>query len=330
MGLLIRTQVRGHSETRLRKLLVTAALSAIASCSGPAEGQDQSSYMLQATLSIGAIVLAALGLGWLAGRFITKGYGFGPFGNTLVGAIGAFIGYVIGVMRLGWPVGAILGAVIGAVILVLPLRFFKRRHRAAFASNGETPTIQPQRNLTAPLPATPAIPHRPADVFVSYKREERARVEAIVAALRDLQFNVWFDARLTSGHHFDEEINREVRAAGAVLVCWSKAAVGSEWVRAEASVGRQRGVLTACFLEECEPYTPFNLIHAEDLSTGPLNAANTGWLKIVEQLGQLVGRTGVRSYLELPAADRSASAAWLAEHANDPLADAVLARLRQQ
>lgn len=327
MGILDDTRARGRRKARAFRMLVLAAALAVASCGQPPEGQDQAAYMLQSTLFIGLIVLAALGVGWLVGRLITKGYGFGTGWNTLIGGIGAFAGYVVGAMRFGWPVGVILGPAIGAVILLLPLRFVKRRDRQAAARPNAYRAHQ--SSVTAPLSATPARAHQPADVFVSYKRGERARVETVVAALRALKFNVWFDARLVSGHQFDEEINREVRTARTVLVCWSKEAVSSEWVRAEASVGRQRGVLAACFLEECEPYTPFNLIHAEDLSTEPLDAANSGWLKIVEQLGQMVGRTGVRAYLELPAADRTAWAAWLAEHANDPLADTVLARLRQ-
>ncbi|MBN8608644.1 MAG: toll/interleukin-1 receptor domain-containing protein [Caulobacterales bacterium] len=155
------------------------------------------------------------------------------------------------------------------------------------------------------------------DIFISYKREERPRVEAIAEALRALKFNVWFDARLTSGKAFDDEINQQVRAAKAVLVCWSPGAIASEWVRGEATIGRQRNVLCACMLEPCELTPPFNLVHAEDLSSGPLNAANPAWIKLVEQLGALIGRPGVSEYVGADAADVKA---WRAAHPNDPLA----------
>ena len=156
-----------------------------------------------------------------------------------------------------------------------------------------------------------------ADVFLSYKREERPRVETIAAALRDLKFNVWFDARLVSGRSFDDEINQQIRTAKAVLVCWSAEAVSSEWVRAEATIGRQRGVLRACMLEPCELTPPFNLVHAEDLANGPLNGANIGWVRLVDQLGELTGRPGLGAYLT---ADASEAKAWAAAHPNDPLA----------
>jgi hypothetical protein len=58
-------------------------------------------------------------------------------------------------------------------------------------------------------------------------------------------------------------------------------------------------------------------VHAEDLSSGPLNAANPAWIKLVEQLGALIGRPGVSEYVGADAADVKA---WRAAHPNDPLA----------
>jgi hypothetical protein len=130
----------------------------------------------------------------------------------------------------------------------------------------------------------------PADVFISYKRDDRPQVEGIAAALRGLGLNVWFDERLSPGKSFDEEINHHARAAKVVLVCWSPGAAASEWVRAEASIGRQRGVLTACFLAPCELFPPFNLVHAEDLSSGRFEPSNPAWSKLLERIGQLTGR----------------------------------------
>jgi len=154
------------------------------------------------------------------------------------------------------------------------------------------------------------------DIFISYKRDERPRVEEMVHALRALKFNVWFDARLASGKSFDDEINQQVRAAKAVLVCWSPGAIASDWVRAEATIGRERGVLAACLLETCELTPPFNLVHAEDLRNGGFTGANPAWAKLVDQLGSLLGRPGLGEYVM---ADADGARAWRAAHPNDPL-----------
>lgn len=129
-----------------------------------------------------------------------------------------------------------------------------------------------------------------ADVFISYKREERAQVERIAERLRGLGLSVWFDARLPSGESFDEEINRELHAAKCVLVCWSPGAVQSQWVRAEAAIGRDRDVLAAVTLAPTQLYPPFNLIHSVDLANWDGADLHPGWLSVIGRLGALADR----------------------------------------
>ena len=85
------------------------------------------------------------------------------------------------------------------------------------------------------------------DVFVSYKQEEREAVQIIASTLADLKLVIWFDTKLRAGGSFDEEIAAALRAANAVLVCWTPAAIQSEWVRAEATDGLNKNRLAACF-----------------------------------------------------------------------------------
>jgi hypothetical protein len=131
------------------------------------------------------------------------------------------------------------------------------------------------------------------DVFISYKREERGDVERIAERLRGLGLNVWFDTKLASGMSFDEEINREVRGAKCVLVCWSPGAMASDWVRAEASIGRGRDVLAAVMLKPTDLFPPFNLIHSEDLSTWRGEDMHRGWLNTLARIGDLCGRPDI-------------------------------------
>lgn len=161
-----------------------------------------------------------------------------------------------------------------------------------------------------------------ADVFISYKREERTDVEAVARALRALMLDVWFDASLDPGSSFDEEINREVRTARCVLVMWSPGAIASDWVRAEASIGKARDVLVSAFLRPCELYPPFNLIHTERLDGFTGDARHPGWRKVVDSIGRKIGRPGLGAYLECDgAADRLWR--WANEWSADPLAVAI-------
>jgi hypothetical protein len=203
--------------------------------------------------------------------------------------------------------------------------FFPLRGAGSAPTQKPGPAAAPKVATTAPRPVPSSSP---PDVFISYKRDERSEVLAIARRLEALKLRVWFDAEMRSGTTFDSEIDRQVRSARAVLVCWSPGAVESDWVRGEATIGRQRNVLAAAMLKPCDLPTPFNLVHAEDL-TGGIGPQNPEWLRLVERLGALVGRPGLAAYEELESAgDRNRYAAWIAAHAADPLLDTAVARLK--
>lgn len=105
-----------------------------------------------------------------------------------------------------------------------------------------------------------------ADVFISYKREDRPRVEALNALLLDLELTAWFDAGIEVGAAWEKRIVEEAEAAAAMIVCWSFAATASPWVKREAEIGLRRGVLVPVMLQWCAPVAPFDSIQAADLT----------------------------------------------------------------
>ncbi|MGL6044101.1 MAG: toll/interleukin-1 receptor domain-containing protein, partial [Sandaracinobacteroides sp.] len=90
-------------------------------------------------------------------------------------------------------------------------------------------------------------------LFISYARTEHARVSQLAAALERGGYRVWWDAALQGGHHFAAEIDRELKAADAVVVVWTKDAIGSHWVLDEASAGRDRNCLVPVRFDETDP-----------------------------------------------------------------------------
>ena len=156
-----------------------------------------------------------------------------------------------------------------------------------------------------------------ADVFISYKREERALCQRIRDLLAALDLDVWFDERLTAGLSFDREIERALKASRCVLVLWSPEAVESEWVREEASFGKNRGVLAAARVAPCQLPFGFSTVHCEDLFDPFFVGDDPSWLKLLARLGELTDRPGL--------ADFSAAFAQLdacaARHPSDALAD---------
>ncbi len=137
------------------------------------------------------------------------------------------------------------------------------------------------------------------DVFISYKRKHRARIEKIAGALRAEGLDVWYDAHLESGTSFSQEIDTRTQSAKAVLTCWTEDARGSKWVLGESTVGLERDVLVSIQLEPCRLPPPFNMIHAEDLSDWDGDTSHPGWKKIVVRLLAL----NSREKLKTPAPD---------------------------
>ncbi|HEX5088977.1 MAG TPA: AAA family ATPase [Nocardioides sp.] len=82
-----------------------------------------------------------------------------------------------------------------------------------------------------------------ADVFLSYASASAELARRVAATLEGQGLAVWWDRHLRSGERFQQTIQRELGAAQAVVVLWTRQSVDSEWVYSEARRGHQRGAL---------------------------------------------------------------------------------------
>ncbi len=106
-----------------------------------------------------------------------------------------------------------------------------------------------------------------ADVFISYKREERGKAKALAEAIVMRGYSVWWDVDLLPGDRFAKEIDAVIGKAKAAVVLWSKAAIESDWVVAEATEAKKRKILVPAMIEAVEPPLYFRADHAVDLSS---------------------------------------------------------------
>lgn len=83
-----------------------------------------------------------------------------------------------------------------------------------------------------------------SDVFISYKAEDRRRIEPLVEALEADGYSVWWDQHIGTGDEWRQTIERQLDEAKCVIVVWSKRSSGPEgqFVRDEASRAQQRRV----------------------------------------------------------------------------------------
>lgn len=129
-----------------------------------------------------------------------------------------------------------------------------------------------------------------ADVFISYKREDRPKVEALNALLVDLELTAWFDAGIEVGAAWEKRIMEEAEAASAMVVCWTFAATASPWVRREAEVGLRRGVLVPVMLQWCALVAPFDAVQAADLTKWEGAPDDPELQRVLAKIGQLTSR----------------------------------------
>ena len=104
-----------------------------------------------------------------------------------------------------------------------------------------------------------------SDIFISYKREERATARKLANALEGQGWTVWWDPKLRAGERFNDVIEKALKESKCVVVMWSKRSVESQYVKHEANYALKRNKLVPLMIEEVE--LPFRF---EDLHTPSL------------------------------------------------------------
>ena len=116
-----------------------------------------------------------------------------------------------------------------------------------------------------------------ADVFVSYSRRDADRVRTLSGAVRESGYSVWWDEQLLPASDYAQVIERELAAAGSVLVAWSATARESLWVRAEANEALDQGKLVQVTLDGAKLPLPFTALHFLDFTRWRGERAGRPW-----------------------------------------------------
>lgn len=105
-----------------------------------------------------------------------------------------------------------------------------------------------------------------SDIFISYAREDRDRAQELAEILVKQQWTVWWDKVIPPGKKYADVIAEELAAAKAIIVLWSPAAVGSDWVKDEAQEGASRNRLIPALIEQTTIPYGFRQLQTADLS----------------------------------------------------------------
>jgi serine/threonine-protein kinase len=138
-----------------------------------------------------------------------------------------------------------------------------------------------------------------SDVFVSYKAEDRSRVQPLVDALEADGLSVWWDAHIGGGDHWRDAIARELDDASCVLVVWSKRSTGPDgrFVRDEATRALRRGAYLGVRIDKVDPPLGFGESQALPLTGWKGDRSDPRYAATLAAARAMVGHSpgGVRS-----------------------------------
>jgi serine/threonine-protein kinase len=130
-----------------------------------------------------------------------------------------------------------------------------------------------------------------ADVFLSYKAEDRRRVEPLVAALEADGLSVWWDPQIGGGTAWRQAIQRELDSAKSVIVLWSKRSIGPEghFVHDEATRAQRRGVYLPVLIDKVDPPLGFGEIQALPLTAWRGDRSHPRYQAVLARVRKIIG-----------------------------------------
>jgi uncharacterized membrane protein YhaH (DUF805 family) len=128
-----------------------------------------------------------------------------------------------------------------------------------------------------------------ADIFLSYAREDRARADQIARGLEALGFAVFWDTEVPPGQTWADYIESKLSQSKVMIVLWSAASTGSQWVREEARMGRDKGALIPVMLDASSPPFGFGEVQAANLSAWRGASDDAEWRRFVDAVRARVG-----------------------------------------
>jgi formylglycine-generating enzyme required for sulfatase activity len=128
-----------------------------------------------------------------------------------------------------------------------------------------------------------------ADIFISYAREDRSRIEPLAKAFEELGWSVWWDWTIPVGKTWRQVISEELEAAACVVVAWSNDSIKSEWVMEEADEGRAKNILAPALIADVRPPMGFRQIQAANLVNWQGEPDDPEFVKLLHAVESILG-----------------------------------------
>lgn len=121
-----------------------------------------------------------------------------------------------------------------------------------------------------------------ADVFLSYAREDAGRAQQIAEGLEAEGVDVFWDNEIPPGSTWADYIESKLTQCKALIVLWSEHSTKSQWVREEARMGRDKGVLIPVMIDASTPPFGFGELQAANLADWQGQRDNANWRRFAD------------------------------------------------
>ncbi len=141
-----------------------------------------------------------------------------------------------------------------------------------------------------------------SDVFISYKAEDRRRIQPLVQALQADGYSVWWDEHIGTGDEWRQTIEHQLDGAKCVIVIWSKRSIGPEghFVRDEASRAQRRHVYVPILIDPVDPPLGFGESQATSLRSWRGNRSDPGYQAVLSAVRRIAGDGSEKEAAQLP------------------------------
>jgi len=128
------------------------------------------------------------------------------------------------------------------------------------------------------------------DIFLSYVRDDKAKAQRLAEALERQGWCVFWDrSSIHVGDDLDEVIETAIAQCRCMIVGWSALAKKSDWVRGEATIGRERRILLPLKFEAVDPPIAFRSLHTEDFSDWQGELDNSEFQTLCKSVRRFLG-----------------------------------------
>jgi len=128
------------------------------------------------------------------------------------------------------------------------------------------------------------------DIFISYSRSDRERVNHIAKGLEAEGYSVWWDRDIRAGEEFDHVIDKAIKKSKAIVVVWSQHSIDSRWVKEEAEDGVEADTLVPITIDPVVIPRGFRRIQAAELQDGGDNpTTSVNWPEFLDSVRKQAG-----------------------------------------